>query len=362
MAHNMDRARNISKSMMAYLKRARDHKDYLLKETLEFERGKRHLANMMGVKAEEMTQDDIDKAIEYLFPSGLFAKRARPIMKHPDLLHKAQKEAQFDIEGRPHHYLFYTACPNYQEALVEVRKNLKLLNDTEDKQLALGVLNAPDHSQYTINGREWISREQLSDKFIEKLNETDYDYFIRCLTKLQSHPYSNRSRAFLDSYSNLLTGQSDSLQLPEIIHDEETGQIYTHRIERRRELKISVKTVLNGTGKIDIDGRDILYFNHPYLRANIFMPLRIAGMQDKVDIYAKTVFRPPELHDPRIHGPSSMSTAIRTSLSLSLAAYLDSDVRERLRLAGLLEIDIRLKERKKFGQMKARRKYTWKKR
>ena len=47
------------------------------KERSDFELGKKHLANMMGMDADAMTQQDIDKAIEYLFPSGLTEPAAR---------------------------------------------------------------------------------------------------------------------------------------------------------------------------------------------------------------------------------------------------------------------------------------------
>lgn len=53
-------------------------------ENAEFNLGKKHLANMMGMDYETMTQADIDKAIEYLFPSGLYEESARALMKPPE--------------------------------------------------------------------------------------------------------------------------------------------------------------------------------------------------------------------------------------------------------------------------------------
>jgi small subunit ribosomal protein S9 len=72
----------------------------------EFEIGKRHLAKMMGENSDTFTQADIDvcvtffffknliiyyffnfilkKSIEYLLPSGLFEKKARPFLRHPN--------------------------------------------------------------------------------------------------------------------------------------------------------------------------------------------------------------------------------------------------------------------------------------
>lgn len=349
-------ARNISKSMLSYLKRAREHKEFLLKETKEFERSKRHLANMMGLESQEMTQEDIDDAIKYLFPSGLFDKRARPVMKHPDILFKAQKDAQFDIEGRPHHHLFYTVKPNYYESLNQLGKILRDLDKYEDDQLANGIIEAPDNSNYNLIGRSWLSHDQCNDKFLETITGYDYDYLIKSLEHLLNHPYSARAKSYIEEFSREVIGQSVKLQLPEIHKDEETGSIYTDIVSRRREHEIRVKTILNGTGKIDINGSNILYFDAFYLRRAIYAPLKISGMQDKVDIIARFVRVPLKL------GESSVSSAIRYAVSQSVAAHSDNETREKLRLAGLLMPDIRVKERKKFGQEGARRKYTWKKR
>lgn len=352
----MQRAKAISKSMMAYLKRAREHKEFLLKETKEFEQGKRHLANIMGIQLEEMTQADIDDAIKYLFPSGLFEKRAWPMMKHPDLIYKAQKEAQFDENGRPHHYLFYTTLPNYYEKLSQLAQLLRDLNKYEDEQIANGVLDPPSDSRYSMIGRSWITVEETRDMLLEQISDADYDYLIQSLNHLTKHPYSRRAQTFIDGFNKELIERSLNIELPELIRDETTGQIYTVMTERKREHRVEVKTVLNGTGVFDIDGDDILYFKTPYYRAAILHPLRVANMQDKVDIYAKVVARPVT------QGQGSIAGAIRSAVSRSIAAFVDEATRERLRLSGLLTRDTRLKERKKFGQEGARRKYTWKKR
>lgn len=355
--YEMDRARNISKSMISYLKRARDHKEFLLKETREFDKGRRHLAHMMGLDPADMTQQDLDSAIGYLFPSGLMDKRAKPSMQHPNLIFKAQKDAQFDIEGRPFHHLFYTVTPNYFEVLSTIGDKGKELDKYEDEQLAKGIVVPPEDSKYIFSGREWIGHQELCDKFIEKLDQHQYSYFFRALEKLMSHPYSNRVCKIFEEYSVVLPGQTMQLELPELKRDEATGQIYTEMVERSREHRVHVKTVLNGSGIFDFEGKDILHFEFPYMRRALLFPMSLTGMQDKVDIYAK-------LHEPyqREFGPSAVIRSIRTAVSFSIAAYVDPDLREKMRLSGLLSRDIRTTLRKKYGQAGARKKYTWKKR
>lgn len=90
--------------MKAYLERAREHDEFMKEKKLEFEIGKRHLANMMGESPELYDdQNKIDEAIKYLFPSALYEKRARPMMKPPEEIYPQRKAAEFDEAGRPYH-------------------------------------------------------------------------------------------------------------------------------------------------------------------------------------------------------------------------------------------------------------------
>ena len=83
-------------AMKYYMEKKRAHDEFIEKERAEFELGKRHLANMMGDKsAEEMTQEDIDKAVEYLFPVGLYERSANPLMKPPEEVSKEEQPINF---------------------------------------------------------------------------------------------------------------------------------------------------------------------------------------------------------------------------------------------------------------------------
>lgn len=61
-------------------------------------------------------------------------------------------------------------------------------------------------------------------------------------------------------------------------------------------------------------------------------------------------------------GWASQAGAIRWGISMGVRSFLDDDIIEQMRLAGLLQRDYRKPERKKPGQEGARRKFTWKKR
>ncbi|KAJ3635381.1 hypothetical protein MTP99_008294 [Tenebrio molitor] len=75
-------------------------------------------------------------------------------------------------------------------------------------------------------------------------------------------------------------------------------------------------------------------------------------MHDKVDVEAFV----------EGGGPSGQAGAIRWGIAWGLRSFVSQDTIEKMRLAGLLTRDYRTKERKKPGQEKARKKFTWKKR
>lgn len=60
---------------------------------------------------------NVQRSIEYLFPSGIYDPKARPMMRHPEEIFPNRKAAEFDETGRPYHSMFYTSKPNYYEVL-----------------------------------------------------------------------------------------------------------------------------------------------------------------------------------------------------------------------------------------------------
>ncbi|KAK2579033.1 hypothetical protein KPH14_002826 [Odynerus spinipes] len=61
-------------------------------------------------------------------------------------------------------------------------------------------------------------------------------------------------------------------------------------------------------------------------------------------------------------GPTGQSGAIRWGIAWGLRSFVSSNIIDKMKIAGLLTRDWRRRERKKFGQEGARRKFTWKKR
>ena len=81
-------------------------------------------------------------------------------------------------------------------------------------------------------------------------------------------------------------------------------------------------------------------------------PLQFTGLWFKVDIVAKV----------EGVGVSSQAGAVRHGISNALKSFVDAEMVEEMRIAGLLTKDRRVRERKKYGQWKARKKFKWLKR
>lgn len=107
-----------------------------------------------------------------------------------------------------------------------------------------------------------------------------------------------------------------------------------------------------GTGKVIINGRSLdSYFPNAVLRMVVHQPLLLADMVNKFDLVATVTGG----------GPAGQASAIRMGLSRALLDYNDQ-LRSLLRQAGLITRDPRMKERKKPGQMGARRRFQFSKR
>ncbi|XP_017081968.1 28S ribosomal protein S9, mitochondrial [Drosophila eugracilis] len=341
----------VSKAMRAYLKRANEHDEFMKTQHLEFQVGKRHLANIMGADPETFTQEDIDEAISYLFPSGLYDKKARPAMKSPDVVFPARKAAEFDETGRPFHSMFYTGKPNFFQLLHDIVEETNKLADLEERMLRRG--NKPDENQkLEIAGFQLLPKDQLETLLVESIADIEYTNFSNSMDRLIASPYAYKSKTFIERFLKPLMDQSKQLEVPKPKIDEQGRQYITTYECLRKTARADVTVRLPGTGKISINGKDISYFGDENCREQLLFPLQFSELLGKVDVEANV----------EGGGPSGQAGAIRWGIAMSLRSFVDQEMIESMRLAGLLTRDYRRRERKKFGQEGARRKYTWKKR
>jgi len=126
---------------------------------------------------------------------------------------------------------------------------------------------------------------------------------------------------------------------------------YTWGVGRRKSACARVR-IAPGTGKIEINGRTLNdYFTAEQDRKAIFGPLEVTNTGGKMDVFANC----------EGGGPSGQTGAIIMGLGRALAKY-DNSLEIALRGGGFLTRDSRMKERKKYGQRGARRRFQFSKR
>ena len=107
-----------------------------------------------------------------------------------------------------------------------------------------------------------------------------------------------------------------------------------------------------GSGAIQVNGRDFeSYFPSDVLRMVVRQPLVLTETAERVDVVATV----------EGGGIAGQAGAVRHGISRALLE-LDGELRDRLKTAGLLTRDPRKKERKKYGQPGARKRFQFSKR
>jgi small subunit ribosomal protein S9 len=124
-----------------------------------------------------------------------------------------------------------------------------------------------------------------------------------------------------------------------------------HGVGRRKKAVARV-WLRRGNGKIEVNGRDHLaYFDTEFSRLDVTSPFRAVPAASSYDVEAN-VFG---------GGVNAQADAIALATARALV-ILDEAVRPLLRKVKLLTCDSRVKERKKYGQKAARRKFQFVKR
>jgi small subunit ribosomal protein S9 len=113
----------------------------------------------------------------------------------------------------------------------------------------------------------------------------------------------------------------------------------------RRKNAVARVRILPGTGKIEINGKDLSsYFMNPSLEQEVVAPFKITETDGKFDLYVTVMGG----------GLSGQAGACRHGLARALTE-VDENLRPTLKKAGYLTRDPRMKERRKYGLKKARK-------
>ena len=120
----------------------------------------------------------------------------------------------------------------------------------------------------------------------------------------------------------------------------------------RRKTSVARVRLLEGAGRVTINKRTLEdYFPREVLRKEVTAPLRLTERLERLDVVANV----------RGGGPSGQAGAIRHGIARALI-LADPGLRPALKKAGFLTRDPRMKERKKYGQKGARKRFQFSKR
>jgi small subunit ribosomal protein S9 len=120
----------------------------------------------------------------------------------------------------------------------------------------------------------------------------------------------------------------------------------------KRKAAIARVRLMPGEGKFEINKRTLdNYFGRETSKMIIKQPFELTETTGKYNIFVNV----------KGGGISSQAGAIRHGITKALLE-VNSDFRDILKKAGLITRDSRIKERKKYGQRKARAKFQFSKR
>jgi len=120
----------------------------------------------------------------------------------------------------------------------------------------------------------------------------------------------------------------------------------------RRKSSVARVRIAPGTGKIQLNGRELNdYLTNERDRKFLFGPLEVTNTGGKMDVYARCTGG----------GTSSQAGALVLGIARALVKF-DPTTEGALRNSGFLTRDSRMKERKKYGQRGARRRFQFSKR
>lgn len=126
----------------------------------------------------------------------------------------------------------------------------------------------------------------------------------------------------------------------------------TYTAVGRRKTSIARVLVSPGNGQIIVNQKPVdSYFPRETLRMMIRQPLELTGMIGKLNVSAKV----------EGGGLTGQAGALKHGISRALT-LVDNDLKSRLKKEGFLTRDPREKERKKYGQKGARKRFQFSKR
>jgi small subunit ribosomal protein S9 len=157
-----------------------------------------------------------------------------------------------------------------------------------------------------------------------------------------------------EDYEDVEPGAEADEELPQTIADAsiDLAAGARYRATGKRKTAVARVTLKPGTGEYFINGKSLeVFFPRATLQRTIRQPLETVGYETRMDVVAK-------MHGG---GVSAQAGALRHGISRALLEA-DPNLRSELKRRGFLTRDARVKERKKAGLKKARKRPQFSKR
>ncbi len=130
------------------------------------------------------------------------------------------------------------------------------------------------------------------------------------------------------------------------------AQLVQYRGTGRRKTSIARVLLRPGNGQMTVNGRPITeYFHTEAMQVQAQQPLHQVEVAGQFDLLVRVSGG----------GIAGQSGAVRMGIARALLAF-NPELRSKLRAEGMLTRDSRMKERKKYGQKGARKRFQFSKR
>jgi small subunit ribosomal protein S9 len=225
--------------------------------------------------------------------------------------------------------------------------------DAEATPEAEAEASLPAADEVVVEGDEVVTEEEIDETPRVKPEIPGADLEVDIVREDEVHRGESRWSEF-DDEEVAESEESEDEVLPQPIADAAIDLAAGARYTATGKRKTAVARVIltPGTGAYTINGRTLeVFFPRHTLQRNIRQPLEQVGYETRMDVVAT-------MHGG---GVSAQAGALRHGISRALIEA-DPNLRSELKRRGFLTRDARVKERKKAGLKKARKRPQFSKR
>ena len=297
---------------------------------------------------------DYEREVRYMFPSLPEEKNTQNLLRREERFKRDGRDIRFSEEHphRPLHPSFFTGMSPYFQKLDDITN---VIEETAEMCRSAGIpktlkdvteplpTEAIPYSH--VHGLHWIKKPEMESMINFALKNSEFKSIQKLLSALASMPFSQFQGDFLKKHTLPANKRPKDKAKGEVINGE------VHQFGGRKTAKASVRMTL-GTGNYVVNGKPMTeYFDLTSCSESALSPLIMTGLVGEVDCRIEV----------RKGGLTGQAEAIRHGVAKCLLVFCP-DSRPMLKKAGFITRDHRVVERKKPGQKKARKKFTWVKR